>query len=219
MRKSKLALLTFLIISITLFLSGCSSTPTNQSPNASFHANPISGEAPLEVSFDASNSSDPDGSIISYDWEFGDGSTGSGKTVSNTYQNEGSYQVVLTVRDDGGLSDSESITISVGGDTPTTNQPPEVGFSCTGRHIPVGDDWVLECDASASTDPDGTIVEYNWLIKSFSLNGTLYDIASKGSKVIRHEPTVIPSDNEVRLEIKDDDGSTDVQTKSYTIGE
>jgi PKD repeat protein len=51
---------------------------SNQSPTASFTANPTSGVAPLAVSFDASNSSDSDGTIISYAWDFKDGNTGTG---------------------------------------------------------------------------------------------------------------------------------------------
>ena len=67
--------------------------PGNQNPTASFTADPTSGEAPLEVSFDASASSDPeDGTVSSYAWDFGDGSpAGSGATPSHTYTAPGNY--------------------------------------------------------------------------------------------------------------------------------
>jgi PKD repeat protein len=83
--KRKLFLLSLVLI-ITMFLVSCSGngvpttpiTPNHQSPTASFTANPTSGVAPLAVSFDASNSSDSDGTIISYAWDFKDGNTGTG---------------------------------------------------------------------------------------------------------------------------------------------
>src|SRR5262249_25031839 len=66
---------------------------------------------PLTLRFDASESSDPDGTLVDYRWDFGDGSGGSGKTVSHTYANEGTYSVKLTVEDDG--SHEVSTTIQV----------------------------------------------------------------------------------------------------------
>ena len=114
MKKGKLAFSAFLIFSLTFFLSGCGpSGPINQSPNASFSANPTSGNAPLQVTFDASNSSDSDGRIISYDWDFGDGTTGSGETVTHTYYSADDYSVSLSVSDSDGAVDTAWKTVSV----------------------------------------------------------------------------------------------------------
>jgi PKD repeat protein len=68
-----------------------------------------------DCNFDASSSFDPDGSIVSYSWDFGDGSTGSGVTTSYTYAADGTYTVTLTVTDDAGSTNqtSEIIIISV----------------------------------------------------------------------------------------------------------
>ncbi|MEA2364911.1 MAG: hypothetical protein QOI32_423 [Thermoleophilaceae bacterium] len=63
-----------------------------------------SGRAPLEVRFDATSSRDPDGSIAGYEWEFGDGTTGSGAEPTHTYTAGGRYFPVLTVTDDDGAS-------------------------------------------------------------------------------------------------------------------
>jgi PKD repeat protein len=68
----------------------------------------------LTCDFDGSGSYDPDGSIVSYDWDFGDGNTGGGATASHTYDAEGSYTVVLTVTDDGGATDTDTQNVPVG---------------------------------------------------------------------------------------------------------
>ena len=56
----------------------------------------------LEVSFDTSASSDPDGTIVSYEWDFGDGTTGTGPTPSHSYATDGVYAVTLTLTDEDG---------------------------------------------------------------------------------------------------------------------
>ncbi|MCB2205824.1 PKD domain-containing protein [bacterium] len=86
---------------------------SNTPPVASFTATPSSGDAPLQVSFDASTSDDPDGSIVAYDWDFGDGSTGSGMLISHTYQNGGTYTATLTVTDDDSGIDQATASINV----------------------------------------------------------------------------------------------------------
>ena len=109
MKRKYFLLVLFLILAI--FLSGCGSsgvtTPpitTNQSPTASFTANPTSGVSPLQVTFNASSSYDPDGTIVSYEWDFKDGSTGNGETVNHTFNSTGNYNVKLTVTDDKGAT-------------------------------------------------------------------------------------------------------------------
>ena len=111
--------LVVLFLTLALFLSGCNGEGTtppitiNQSPTASFTATPTSGVAPLGVSFNASNSSDSDGSIISYAWDFKDGNTGNGETINHTFSSTGSYSVKLTVTDNEGATDSVTKTITV----------------------------------------------------------------------------------------------------------
>ena len=120
--------------------------PANQPPTASFTKSCTN----LACSFDAGASSDPDGSIASYAWDFGDG-TGTGQTATHTYSGAGTYTVTLTVTDNRGATDTASTTVTV-----APNQPPTASFtdSCT--------NLVCSFDASASSDPDGSIADYAW---------------------------------------------------------
>jgi peroxiredoxin len=88
---------------IALVVTGC--FRYNGAPTASFTRTPSFGPAPLAVYFDASASRDPDGTIISYAWDFDDGNTSLGDQVAHTYSVEGTYSVELTVTDDEGAQD------------------------------------------------------------------------------------------------------------------
>lgn len=83
--------------------------PINNPPTASFTYSCTN----LTCSFDGSTSSDSDGTIASYAWTFGDGSTGSGVTTSRTYAAGGTYTVNLTVTDNGGATNSTSQSVTV----------------------------------------------------------------------------------------------------------
>lgn len=86
---------------------------SNQSPTARIAESPASGAAPLSVHFDGSGSSDTDGSISSYAWNFGDGTSGTGAVVNHTYSTAGSFTVALTVTDNQGASNSATQGIIV----------------------------------------------------------------------------------------------------------
>ena len=85
----------------------------NDPPVAEFSFSPTTGIFPLNVTFDASASWDPDGSIVQYSWDFGDGSTGSGRVITHTYNSWGTFSVRLTVRDDGSATASKIRAIEV----------------------------------------------------------------------------------------------------------
>jgi PKD repeat protein len=89
-------------------------TATDQPPTASFASGPTNPSAPTQLTFDASASSDVDGQISSYAWNFGDGSTGIGVTPAHTYAGAGTYNVILKVTDDGGLTASLCQTATTG---------------------------------------------------------------------------------------------------------
>ncbi|MEZ4776430.1 MAG: PKD domain-containing protein [Bacteroidia bacterium] len=85
----------------------------NVAPVAALSSDITSGIVPVTVNFDASTSTDSDGVIAAYSWDFGDGNSATGVTASHTYTTSGNYLVVLTVTDDSSATDTASITISV----------------------------------------------------------------------------------------------------------
>lgn len=80
-----------------------------QPPTASFTSS-VSG---LTASLDASGSTDPDGTVDSYAWDFGDGSTGTGATTSHAYTDPGTYTVTLTVTDNSGRTGTGARQVTV----------------------------------------------------------------------------------------------------------
>jgi hypothetical protein len=85
----------------------------NLPPVPNFSATPTQGEAPLTINLDASTSSDPDGSIQSYQWASSDGKTATGKLTSLTFGNAGTYTISLTVTDDKGGTATAQKTVTV----------------------------------------------------------------------------------------------------------
>src|SRR5881409_2774204 len=124
-----------------------------QPPVASFTATPNPVTVGTAVSFDASASSDPDGVIVSYAWEFGDSTTGTGQIATHTYAVPGVYTANLTVVDNQALSNSTLHTVNV-------NAPPVAAFSSSPTAVYIG--VAVTFDATASSDPDGTIVSFAW---------------------------------------------------------
>lgn len=125
-------------------------------PAAAIAASPGSGEAPVAVAFDASGSSDPDGSITSYAWDFGDGTDGNGVTISHAYQAAGTYTAVLTVTDNDGLTATADWSIAVS----APNQAPTavaIASPASGT-APLA----TQLSAAGSADLDGSITSYAW---------------------------------------------------------
>src|SRR6266576_3923129 len=121
--------------------------PPNQPPVAAF-----TSSCTLLVCTFTSTSSDPDGTIASYAWTFGDGGTSTAQNPSHSYAAGGIYTVTLRVTDNQGAQStttSKSVTVTA------PNQPPTANFtsSCSG----------LSCNfTSTSSDPDGSISAYSW---------------------------------------------------------
>ncbi|MEM4258370.1 MAG: PKD domain-containing protein [Candidatus Thermoplasmatota archaeon] len=94
----------------------------NIPPIALFTAEPIHATAGEDITFDASASFDPDGTIISWMWDFGDTTTGSGKKINHSYSTAGNYIVTLTVMDNDKSAHSNTTLIIVT-DAKNTNNP------------------------------------------------------------------------------------------------
>ena len=131
-------------------------SPPNEAPVAVALGNPTSGTAPLTVNFNGSSSTD-DVAIVSYTWDFDDGTSPSNLTNPvHTFNSAGTYQVSLTVEDAEGLSDSDSISITVG---EAVNQPPMALATAT----PLSGTAPLEVSFTGdnSTDDEG-VTGYTW---------------------------------------------------------
>ena len=177
----------------------------NQPPAASLTASPSSPSTSDTVTFDASGSSDPDGSIQSYSWDFGDGSTATGQTASHSYSSSGDYTVELTVTDDSGATDTTTRTVSVTGG----NTPPTASFTYSPGN-PDADEPVT-LDASGSSDPDGTVQRYEW---DFGDGNT----ATATGDTVTHTYSSAGTYT-VELTAIDDNDATDTTTQTVSVGD
>jgi PKD repeat protein len=117
---------------------------------------PYTAAAGDTILFDASNSTD-DGTLVAFAWDFGDGATGSGQTVSHVYAGAGSYTVTLVVTDDLGVDStpaSTTVTITAPVDNPPTADP---GGPYSGRT-----GVAISFDGSNSSDPENQPLTYSW---------------------------------------------------------
>jgi PKD repeat protein len=114
---------------LTALSARSTAAPVNQPPTAAFTATP----ANLVTTFDATASSDPDGTVTGYAWDFGDSTTGTGNKPTHTYSAAGSYPVKLTVTDDQGATNSLTKTVTV-------TAPPETPIAADdfGRNVAIG---------------------------------------------------------------------------------
>lgn len=84
-------------------------------PTANASAHPTSAHTDDTIDFDGSGSGGTDGTISSYEWDFGDGSSATGAHVSHSYSSTGDYTVTLSVSTNAGASDTDTVTVSIGG--------------------------------------------------------------------------------------------------------
>ncbi len=163
-----------------------------------------SGIEGIDVTFDGTGSSDPDGTIMFYDWDFGDGGTATGPMPAYAYAAAGTYTVSLTVTDNDGATDTATTVASIG---------------TGGNILPIADangpysgtvDLPVTFDGTGSSDPDGSIVSYDW---------------DYGDGIVDFDAGPVPShayaatgDYLVTLTVTDDAGDVASDTTSATIG-
>ena len=106
----------------------------------------------ISCNFDGTGSTDGDGTIQSYEWTFGDGDEAGSASPQKDFLATGTYDVTLTVTDDGGLATSVTHQVAV----VKPNVPPTAAFTTTCDF--------LDCDfdATTSSDSDGTVDDYAW---------------------------------------------------------
>lgn len=169
--------------------------PPNQAPVAAFAAS----NSNLVVAFDASGSSDPDGTVASYLWDFGDGNTGTGVSASHTYAAAGDYQVALTVTDNLGLSTKLTKTVTA---AVAVNKAPVASFAAANT------DLSASFDATGSTDPDGTVATYSW---------DFGDGTTAGTGVTATHTYAAAGSYQVTLTVTDNQGATNAITKTVAV--
>jgi PKD repeat protein len=148
----------FLVLAFCLIVVGCTQDhviSNNTLPQATFTSNPTSAGINQPLTFDATGSIDSDGAIERFDWNFGDGGTASGKTVSHVFQTAGTFTVTLTVTDNQNGASNFSKNVNIANNLAPVghyNVIPKSGGTST----------IFQFDAQDSTDADGHIVQYKW---------------------------------------------------------
>jgi len=187
-------------------------------PVAVASATPNSGTAPLVVSFSSTGSSDADGSIVSYAWDFGNGQTSTAANPSATYTSAGNYTASLTVTDNSGLSGSTSVGITV---TAAANVSPIA--SASGTPSSGTAPLTVAFSSAGSYDPDGSIAGYQWTFGDGSSSG-LADPSNTYNSVGSYTATLVVTDNagatdssSVSISVGQD-ANRDIDVNSFTLG-
>ena len=106
------------------------------------------------VEFDASRSSDTESDIVSYGWDFGDGTTDDGEIVTHEFDSSGTYEVTLTVETEDGRTGTRTRVVEI------FNPAPRASLTFSPETPDTGED--ITFDASDSFSPDGEIWKYEW---------------------------------------------------------
>lgn len=167
-----------------------SGSVANIAPTAVSNADVISGTVPLTVNFDSYGSADPDGAIVSYTWDFGDGGTSSDANPIHTYQGVGSYIVALTVTDNMGATANSNTSITVsdspGGCTSNCMSVDRISLSYN-RYVNriYGLIWFVDENGRAV---DGAVVHAVWTLP----DGSKVDSYSRIGRRLRAEFSLTP---------------------------
>ena len=154
-------------------------TLQDRPPVASFTSTPSSAPTGTSITFDGTASYDLDGTVVSYSWDFGDQTTGTGSVATHSFTYAKTYPVTLTVTDNGGVTGSSSSQVTI------TDRPPVVSFNPSPSTANTGQSITLSIGIS---DPDGTIstTRVDWgdtIVQLYSgaITSATHSYASTGS--------------------------------------
>jgi PKD repeat protein len=191
---------------------GVTGTTTEQitvdAPTAAFTISPNTPAPGSSVSFDASGSTDPEGTIGDYSWNFGDGTpvqdAGGGAAVQHTFASRGSYTVALTVTNNYGQTSTSTHAVTV-------DDPPTATFAPSATVIAPGATVNFEASASAPGGPDGAITAYSWNFGDGSA------VAAGGGSADASHTFASPGTYTVTLTTTDDLGVSTTTTEQITV--
>jgi len=178
--------------------------PAPQPPYAHFFYDPSYPNSNEMVTFNASESYDPDGYIVGYSWDFGDGTPiviESDPITNHTYTVFGDYNVTLTVTDNDGLTANATATIHV-------SQHPVAAFSVSPPD-PLEHE-VVTFDASASTPDGGILISYEWDFGDGNITTVIDD------PMIQHAYSTF-GNYMVALNVTDSEGKWDTESRLITV--
>lgn len=153
----------------------------------------------LAVTVDGAGSTDPDGNVMSYEWNFGDGATATGVTASHTYETAGAYTITLKVTDNRGGEGTTTESVSV----VAPNVAPTAHIAST------VDVLTVNVTGAGSTDSDGTVVSYQW---NFGDGAIATDVTASHTYHV-------PGTYTVTLVVKDNEGAEGTTTAQIDVGE
>jgi uncharacterized repeat protein (TIGR01451 family) len=184
-------------------------------PVASFTASPNPAGCAEAITFDASSSThpNPNRSIVSYAWDFGDGATGSGVIVTHTYLGNGTFTATLTVTDDNAPPRTDTATVTI-----TVTWPNQAPVARPGGpyNVPVGGGITL--DGSASSDPNQAcgdqIAAYEWDVSN---DGDIDHTGPTPTLTAQEVEALGTGTHQVALRVRDEFGTTNIATTTLTV--
>jgi len=175
-------------------------TITDRLPFAVLKISTTASQTLSNIGFNATGSFDPDGTIVGYAWNFGDGTSGAAFAVIHSYTEDGNYTVVLAVTDNSGSVGMVSIIVRI------QDRAPTASFTFTPTSPLAGQ--VLGFDGSSSYDSDGTVIGFVWNfgdgVTSNGINAS-HAYATNGTYT-------------VSLTVMDDDGVAGSSDTSIIVG-
>jgi len=157
------------------------------------------------ITFNGNDSFDPDGEIVKYSWDFGDGETDTGVNVEHTYNTAGIYNVTLIVKDNTGREGNDTFTVTV--EEPIPKNEPPVAAVIEDMVVFASD--IITFNATESNDIDGNISKYSWDFGDGNI----------GAGMIVEHTYGTPGTYNVTLTVTDDDGAESNDTFTLTVNE